>query len=135
MSNSPYSYNFNEVQRPKVDVDSLIEQRMTDCGYANILYECLVEQIRDFEKTLQPNQEIGAYLSSFGNAILIQIENIGYHNPFFIVFYGKNIQDNRKVQLVQHTTQLNVLFTSIDLEKDEKREARRIGFQLGNDTE
>jgi hypothetical protein len=44
---------------------------------------------------LNPDEEIAAYLSSFGQTMLIQIEKVGYHNPFFIVFYGSTLDDNR----------------------------------------
>jgi hypothetical protein len=107
-------------------------QEMTDHGYAHVLYERLVKQINDFEAKLNPDEEIAAYLSSFGQTMLIKIENLGYHNPFFIVFYGSILDDGRQVQLVQHTTQLNVLFTAIKLSPEENRPARRIGFSLDN---
>lgn len=112
-------------------IQAMQETRMADHGYAHILYERLMQQIQDFEADLDPNEEIAAYLSSFGTTLLIQIEDIGYHNPFFIIFYGYTANDGQRVQLVQHTTQLNVLFTSVKLHPEENRQARRIGFRTG----
>ena len=109
-------------------IENMQEARMVDSGYANILYERLMKQVQDFEANLNPNEEIAAYLSSFGTTLIIQIEKIGYQNPFFIIFYGYTTNDKQKVQLVQHTTQLNVLFTSVKLRPEENRQARRIGF-------
>jgi hypothetical protein len=126
-----------EIKVPDIDWDSIQsirqekrEQDMIDHGYAHILYEQLIKQIHDFEETLNPDEEIAAYLSSFGQTMFVQIENVGYNNPFFIVFHGSILDDGRRVQLVQHTTQLNVLFTSIKLSPEESRPAKRIGFCL-----
>ncbi len=105
---------------------------MAKAGMASVLYERLMEQIQDFEKNLESNEEIGAYLSSFGTTLLIQIEHVGFHNPFFIIFDGYIVDTKQRVRLVQHTTQFNVLFTSIKLNPEEKREVRRIGFNTEN---
>lgn len=112
-------------------IQAMQETRMADCGYAHILYERLMKQIQNFEADLNPDEEIAAYLSSFGTTMLIQIEDIGYHNPFFIIFYGYTVNDGQRIQLVQHTTQLNVLFTSVKLCPEKNRQARRIGFHTG----
>jgi Family of unknown function (DUF6173) len=105
------------------------ELEMTDRGYACVLYKGLMEQIYEFEKMLNDDEEIAAHLASFGQTILIQIEEVSYHDPFLIVFYG--FSDGNRVRLVQHTTQLNVLFTSIKLNPAENRVANRIGFCEG----
>jgi hypothetical protein len=111
-----------------IDWEAKREQEMTDRGYAHVIYERLMEQIREFEEMLKDDEEIAAYLASFGQNILIQIEKVGYLNPFLIVFHGFNPNNGHRVQLVQHTTQLNVLFTSYKLSPEENRPARRIGF-------
>jgi hypothetical protein len=116
------------IEFSSIDWEAKRERETTDLGYAHVLYERLMEQIREFEKTLKDDEEIAAHLASFGQNILIQIESVGYHNPFFIVFQGFNLNDGHRVQLVQHTTQLNVLFTSYKLSPEENRPARRIGF-------
>jgi hypothetical protein len=102
--------------------------KKTNLGYANVIYERLMEQILEFESDLNGDEEIAAYLSSFGTTFLIQVEKIGYCNPFFIIFYGCIVDTKQRVRLVQHTTQLNVLFTSIKLNPEEKREVRRINI-------
>jgi hypothetical protein len=112
---------------------SIKTRREQDHGYANVIYEGLLQQIHDFENTLNADEEIAAYLSSFGQTMLIQINKVSYLDPFFIIFYGSNFDDGRQVRLVQHTTQLNVLFTSIKLNPEEKRVVRRIGFCIANE--
>ena len=66
-------------------------------GYAHVMHEQLMLQIRQFEKKLQPNEEIACYLASFGTRVLISIDNVGYHNPFFITFTGVNADTGQKV--------------------------------------
>ncbi len=95
-------------------------------GFADVMYDRLIQQIAEFEKDLDTEHEIGAMLASFGREVVIHIESIGYHNPYFIVFYGSNSVDGAKVKLVQHVSQINVLFVSVKV--NENRPARRIGF-------
>ena len=83
-----------------------------------------------FEEGLAPDEEIAAYLSSFGTRFLIQIEEVGYHNPYLVIFYGRNAETGHRVQLVQHCSQLSVLFTALKVNPDEGRKPRRIGFQV-----
>ncbi len=103
--------------------DDRIEQKAAEFGFADVMYERLRNQVAEFEEDLEKDEEIGAYLASFGKEIFVCIEDIGFENPYFIIFYGK-VGDS-KVQLIQHVTQLNVLFKAV---KIKGREARRIGF-------
>ena len=86
----------------------------------------LCYQIGDFEKKLNKDEEVGAYLASFGTEILVQIESVGYQNPYIIIFNGINTNDGSAVRLIQHTTQINLLFTAIKIKNE--REPKRIGF-------
>jgi len=97
-------------------------------AYADVMYERIINQIYEFEKQLKPNEEVGAYLTSFGKEIIIQIEKVAFQNPYLIIFKGKNTVDSSEVQLVQHVTQINLLFVAIKL--IEEREPKRIGFQI-----
>jgi hypothetical protein len=81
--------------------------------------------IADFERELKAEEEIGAYLASFGARIFIRIERVGCRNPYLITFTGLD-EEGRRVELVQHTTQLSVLFVAVPVE--EPRVPRRIGF-------
>lgn len=118
--------------KPSFDFDELAKtmarSRAVDRGFAEIMYERLMEEIYEYEKELNSDQEIAAYLSSFGTRVVMSIKNIGYHNPYFIIFYGTNIEDGQRVRLVQHVSQISVLFTAIRVAPEENREPRRIGF-------
>ena len=112
------------------------DRETVDLGYAHIMFDRLMHQIRSFEATLQPNEETAAYLASFGTQILVAIDDVGYHNPYFITFDGVNIETGQRVRLVQHVSQINVLFAAVTIPKEENRKAKRIGFYVDDeDTE
>lgn len=100
--------------------------RRADLGMADILHSRLMDQIKDFESKLDETKQIGAMLSSFGSAVTIRINHVGFQNPYFIVFYGVNIENANPVKLVQHTTQLSILFVAVDPEPE--KPVRRLGF-------
>jgi hypothetical protein len=93
---------------------------------AEWMYQRLVTYIKDFEAELDPDHEIGARLVSFGQSVTFHIDDIGFHGPDIITFYGVN-EAKENVQLIQHISQLSVLLVSI---KKQGTEARRIGFVL-----
>ena len=111
------------------------EQSFVNLGYAHVMCERLRSQIRQFEASLQPNEEIAVNLASFGTRVLVLIDNVGYQNPYFITFSGVNADTKQKVLLVQHVSQTSVLFTAVTVPKEDNRKARRIGFNVDTDNE
>lgn len=104
------------------------ENRQLHSGFAHIMYERLMSQIAQFEEALAPDEQVGAYLAAFGKEVHVAIEGVGYHNPYFIIFYGRLADESgSRVQLVQHVTQINVLLIAVKLKPDEK--PTRIGFR------
>jgi len=87
----------------------------------------LSKLIEDFEKGLDHDEEIAAHLVGGPGDATMQIDDVGFWGPDFILFSGKNA-DGRPVRLIQHYAQINVLLDS--RKKPEEREAHRIGFQL-----
>jgi hypothetical protein len=106
--------------------------RQAELGMANVMHNRLMKQITDFEAKLSPDEEIAACLASFGGETTIRIENVGYHNPYFIVFSGTSLDGESPMQLVQHVSQISVLFVPVKV-LQEGAEPKRIGFQLGGD--
>jgi hypothetical protein len=90
-------------------------------------YERLMNYIKDFEAELDDDHEIGARLVSFGQNVTFHIEDIGYHGPDIITFYGRTEETMEKVQLIQHMSQLSVLLIAV---KKQHAKARRIGFTV-----
>lgn len=109
------------------------EREVVDLGYAHIMFERLMHQIRQFEATLKPDEETAAYLACFGTQVLVTIENVGYHNPYFITLNGVNIDTGHRVRLVQHVSQINILFAAVPIPKEEERKRRPIGFYVEDD--
>lgn len=88
-------------------------------------HDVLMEQIIEFESTLDEDHEIALHLASFGSSITMLVTCIGYQNPDIMYFYGQ--VNGRESQLIQHISQLNFLLTSVERE-DKTKPARRIGF-------
>lgn len=112
---------------PKLDYDKISEGMDRRSGYARILFDELLHEIAEFEKQLNPNEEIGVYLASFGGGVSLHIEKIYPRDPYYIVFVG-TLNDNQKATLIQHVSQTNILLTSFEIKPYENREARRFGF-------
>src|SRR3972149_88752 len=106
---------------------SRAQNEMVKHGFASVLHGDLMKQIALYEKQLKPDEEVGAYLASFGTEIIIQIEKVDFENPFFIVFQGTNVNNSDPVRLVQHVSPINVLLTAVKI-KGTGKSARRIGF-------
>jgi hypothetical protein len=87
----------------------------------------LSKLIEDFEKGLDKDEEVGARIVGLPGDGTMQIEDVGFWGPDFILFIGKNA-DGKPVRLIQHYAQINVLLDA--RKKPEERPARRIGFQL-----
>jgi hypothetical protein len=93
---------------------------------AKWMHERIVSTINDFEKELDSDHEVGARLVSFGSDVTFSIDDVGYWGPDMIIFHGISA-DGKKVQLLQHVSQLSVLLVAA-AKVHEK--ARRIGFDL-----
>lgn len=93
-------------------------------------YEKIVEQIKDFQNGLDSEHEVALLLASFGSTITLTVTDIGYQNPDLLYFYG--YINGKEAQLIQHTSQLNFLLTSVE-RADKTKPARRIGFLTSDD--
>ncbi len=93
---------------------------------AECMFKKLMAHIADFEGVLNPDQEVGASMVSFGDKPFY-ISGIGYHGNDMIIFYGASMS-GEPVKLMQHVTQTNVMLTVMVRQKDHKQ-AKRIGFR------
>jgi hypothetical protein len=87
----------------------------------------LSKLIEDYEKGLDKDEEIAARIVGLPGDGVMQIEDVGFWGPDFILFLGRN-NEGKPVRLIQHYAQINVLLDA--RKKPEEREAKRIGFQL-----
>lgn len=95
-------------------------------------YERTVLYLQNFEEQLDNDQEVAMGFVG-GDAGVLRIEGMGYFDPDIVTFYGTDPAGGR-TQLVQHVSQLSVMFRA--LPKAVKDAApNRIGFRLVQDLE
>lgn len=63
-------------------------------------YEKILEQIHNFEASLDDDHEIALRLTSFGTSVTMIVTSLGYQNPDILYFYG--LVNGKKSQLIQH---------------------------------
>jgi len=89
------------------------------------VFASLRDYAQEFESSLDEQHEVGARLVSFGSTITFHVRQIGYSKPNIITFDGTTDEGDR-VKLVQHVSQLSVLFIALPLKVETKK--RSIGF-------
>lgn len=94
--------------------------------WADSQFDIIKKQIQDYEKTLKSDEEIGVYLTQFGQSMLMQVHEITYEKSVTLIFKGF-INDKYSV-LIQHINQLNFLLTKIQKESEKPRHP--IGFSV-----
>ena len=126
------SDNLSKFNFPKMDpIIPMIPLLSKDEPYlAAAYFERIAKYIIDFEKELDDSEEVGAKLVTFGESIIIHIEDLGYWNPRLICFYGTDSK-GQKVQLIQHVNQISILLIKLD----RIPERTRIGYKLSKDLE
>lgn len=120
----------NPIENMQSSTNNLIKQmarnEQFERGYANIFYEQLANEIKEFDNSLNDDYEVGIKLITYGNTYQFYLTDIGYHNPYLIYFYGE-LSDGSPIQLIQHVSQIN--FVLIKLRKqDPEKPKRKIGF-------
>jgi hypothetical protein len=102
----------------------------SDLSLANTTYICLLKEIGKFEDTLKVDEEIGYFIfTSFAGGTNICIDSMYPADSYFVVFGGNIHNTNERIKLVQHSTQINVLFVAVKFQPEENRQPKRIiGF-------
>lgn len=93
-------------------------------------YERLILYIQKFEETLDSEHEVAMGFAG-SDAGVLRIEGMGYFDPDVVTFYGTD-EAGARTQLVQHVTQLSVIFRAVPRPR-EASEPARIGFRLAAD--
>lgn len=118
--------NFNSL--PRFNPPPAISLPDPDEPYlAKWMYERVVKKITEFEKSIPDNMQAGGRFVSSANGYTFSIDDVGYWNPDMIVFYGTG-PDGAKVELLQHTSQLNLLLVAVPRTDDLSKPRRKIGF-------
>ena len=86
--------------------------KVQDLELASVFIEKLGAYIDEFDKNLDPQQEIGIKMVSFGQTLQFTVHNIGYNNPKLVCFCGE-MPDGSPVQLIQHVNQISFLLIAV----------------------
>lgn len=113
-------------------MDDILSLKFRNYSLADWKYEKIMEEIAEFESTLDNDHEVALRLASFGTSTVMIVTSVGYQNPDMLYFYG--FVNGKKAQLIQHVSQLNFLITSVERE-DKAKPVRRIGFRTTKDDE
>jgi len=113
--------------------DAIAGRPVSQKSPAEWAYERLILYLRNFEEQLDGDQELAMGYAG-GEAGVLRIEGIGYFDPDIVTFYGRD-DDGRRMQIIQHVTQLNVALIAVPKDTNEAEPARRIGFRLVRDLE
>lgn len=109
--------------KPYLNIPSL---NLSDPHSAKEYQRRLVDLANDFQQQIGPDFEVGAQLVAFGSLITFALHEIGRSGPGLVIFCGVTAAGD-PVQLVQHVSQVNVLFVRLKpAEPDQPR--RQIGF-------
>lgn len=103
-----------------------------DYTMADWKYEKLKEQIEEFQENLPDAVDVCIQLASFGESILMIVDEIGYQNPDLLYFYGT--VNGNEAQLIQQISQLNFLLMTQPKPEPQAR-PRRIGFATDDEKE
>ncbi len=90
------------------------------------MHERVVRRIIEFEKNLEPDQEIGGRFVEGPNSEILHISNVASWGPDMILFIGEH-PDGRTFELIQHYSQVSLLLVAV---RKTSEEPRRIGFEL-----
>jgi len=124
----PEAQNAADQPLPKGMADKPVAQKSP----AQWAYERTILYLKKFEEGLDEDQEIAMGFAGTDAGVL-KIEGMGYFDPDIVTFYGADAT-GAKMQLVQHVSQLSVLFRA--LPKAVKADKpNRIGFKLFQDLE
>jgi hypothetical protein len=96
-------------------------------GAAALAYAKLVHYIRNFETQLDADHEAAMGFAG-GEAGVLRIEGVGFHDPDILTFFGRD-EAGFKTQLIQHVSQLSVVLRAVPKTEPEAP-ARRIGFAM-----
>ena len=124
----PDAKNAQDQKLPKGVAGKPVEQKSP----AQWAYERTVLYLKKFEEGLDDGHEIAMGFAG-KDAGVLKIEGMGYFDPDIVTFYGAD-PAGAKMQLVQHVSQLSVVFRALP-KAVETAEPNRIGFKLLADLE
>lgn len=96
-----------------------------DYTLADYACEKIIERINEFEANLPDDMQAGGKFITFGSEAFA-IDSVTYQNPNILIFSGTTAE-GETVQLIQHTSQLNLLLLAVKRNNPEEPR-RKIGY-------
>lgn len=96
-----------------------------DYNLADYACEKIIEKINEFEANIPDDMQAGGKFITFGNEAFA-IDSVTYQNPNILIFSGTTAE-GETVQLIQHTSQLNLLLLAVKRNNPEEPR-RKIGY-------
>lgn len=93
-------------------------------SFSDTQFEIIRKYVKDFQNSLDSDQDVALLLTNFGQSVLMEVTEIGYEESVLMVFRG--YVNGRMSTLIQHISQLNFLLTSVPKAKEQPK--RQIGF-------
>lgn len=116
--------DFSNLQSSMANIPTI--KPPVNSNLASEFHSRLVEMINDFDDGLDPSQEVGMRLVSFGQTVQFHVEDIGFYNPSLIQFFGRT-DSGDKIELIQHISQISFLLMAVK-RLDPEKPKKRIGF-------
>ncbi len=110
------------------DTPALVEAQPKNMSPAQWMYLRIAQAIVAFEKTLDSEHEVGFHLVSTSGGQTMHVLDVGFWAPDLVLFFGRT-GDGAPIQLMQHVTQVNLLFIAAKKEAPEQA-PNRIGFEI-----
>ena len=104
------AFNIQVPDIPEINIDTPAQHM-----WADEQFEILKKYIQAFEKSLDPEHEVGIMMTNFGQSVLMYVTQVSYEDPVLMVFKGF----------------VNFMLTSVEKEPD--RPKRKIGFVSGDE--
>ena len=117
-----------KVKYPNFEAVKPLALTLAQANYASEFYSRLKQYIIEFEQSLSDHEEVALRLVSFGESIIIHVDDISFSDPSLITFTG-TLNSGEKVQLIQHVTQLSFVLMAAKTAKP-IQERERIGYKL-----
>ncbi len=87
----------------------------------------ILNEIREYDATLDDAHEVGVRLVNFGQAVTFHLEGVEYSDPSLIYFSGTTTNASEPVKLIQHVSQISILLMKLPRLHPEKP---KIGFLI-----
>lgn len=124
-----YDLSKSHSENKQIIMNEILEQSQAGEHHRNPVIQIedsIIRHVKDFESSLNDEQEVMILAASFGSSVTFYISSIEFNKPNLIIFHGLT-ETGGSTRLIQHCNQLNFLLQAVP--KHDPDEARTpIGF-------